>query len=89
MDPKSPKSKGIIPVPIGSLWFKNISIRGGVVAIRLYQQLLKNLIESGRATPSFVFTHEYNIEEGVKAFEEFSNHEIIKAVFRFKGGNTS
>jgi len=63
---------------------KNLSIRGGVVQIRLYQELLKKLIESGKAKPSFVFDKEFRIEDGAKAFREFSDQKIIKAWFNFE-----
>jgi len=53
------------------------------VQLRLYQELLKTLIESGKGKPSFVFDKEFRIEEGAEAFREFSDHKLIKAVFRF------
>ncbi|KAH8819315.1 putative S-glutathione dehydrogenase [Xylogone sp. PMI_703] len=46
-------------------------------------ELLKTLIERADAKPSFVFTKEFSIEEGAKAFREFSDHEIVKGVIRF------
>jgi len=54
------------------------------VPLRLYQELLKKLIESGKAKPSFVFDKEFRIEEGAKAFREFNDHKIIKAWFNFE-----
>jgi threonine dehydrogenase-like Zn-dependent dehydrogenase len=53
------------------------------VQIQLYQALLKTLIDSGKAKPSFVFDKEYDIKDAAKAYEDFSEHKIIKAVFRF------
>lgn len=41
------------------------------------------MIESGKANPSFVFDGEYKIEDAAKAFKDFSEHKIIKAVFKF------
>ncbi|KAH8657580.1 putative S-glutathione dehydrogenase [Tricladium varicosporioides] len=55
----------------------------GVVQIRLYQSLLLKLIESGKARPSFVFEKEYKIEDAPKAYQEFNEHKVTKAVFRF------
>ena len=52
--------------------------------IRLYQDLLKNLIESGKAKPSFIFDREFRIEEAAKAFRDFSDRKIIKAWFNFE-----
>lgn len=73
----------IIPVPVGLIWLKGLTIKGGPVQLRLYQYLLKTLIESGKGKPSFVFDKEFRIEEGAEAFREFSDHKLIKAVFRF------
>jgi hypothetical protein len=66
-------------------WAKGLSLRGGGVLIHQFQPLLKSLIDSGKARPGFVFDKEYRIEEGQKAFREFSEQKIVKAVFRFHG----
>jgi len=84
IDPDDTEEKlGTVEFPIGAWWIKNISIKGGIVQIRLYQELLKNLIERGNAKPSFVFTKEYRIEDAAQAYRDFSDHKIIKAVFKF------
>ena len=75
--------KGILPFPVGQMWVKGISLKGGAVELRLYQELLLKLIESGKAKPSFVFTDKFDIDDAVKAYEEFSTHKLIKAVFQF------
>ncbi len=62
---------------------KGQSIKGGPVELHLFQDLLKNLIDSGRGKPSFVFDAEYRIEQAAEAYRDFSEHKIIKAVFRF------
>jgi threonine dehydrogenase-like Zn-dependent dehydrogenase len=41
------------------------------------------LIDSGKAKPSFVFDREFTIDQGAEAFEQFSEHKLVKAVFRF------
>ena len=81
--PNAAEAQGIIPIPVGLIWFKGIAIKGGPVQLRLYQELLKTLIESGKGKPSFVFDKEFRIEDGAQAFREFSDHKLIKAVFRF------
>jgi threonine dehydrogenase-like Zn-dependent dehydrogenase len=65
------------------MWVKGISLKGGVVQLRLYQDILLKLIESGRAKPSFVFSDKFRIDDAVKAYKDFSNHKLIKAVFQF------
>lgn len=50
--------------------------------LRQYQQTLKKLIDSRRAKPSFVVDREVKIEEVSKAYQQFSDHDFIKAVIR-------
>ncbi|CZR60736.1 related to formaldehyde dehydrogenase [Phialocephala subalpina] len=76
-------SKGDIQFPAGLFWVKSLSMKGGTAQLRLYQDLLKGLIESGKAKPSFVFEKEFSIEQGKEAFKEFSEHKLVKAVFKF------
>lgn len=85
IEPQTPnEATGILPFPMGEWWTKGQTIRGGFVQLRLYQELLKNLIERGGAKPSFVFTKEYTIENAAIAYREFEEHKIIKAVFKFE-----
>jgi len=55
----------------------------GGVTPHLHADTLKKLIDSGKATPSFVFGKEISIEEAAVTYQEFSNHEILKPVIRF------
>lgn len=79
----APLKQGILPFPFGQFFLKSLSLKSGVVQIRLYQNLLLKLIESGKARPSFVFEKEYKIEDAPKAYQEFNEHKVTKAVFRF------
>ena len=54
--------------------------------LRQYQPVLKKLIESGRAKPSFVFDRELRIEDAAKAYKEFSDHDFIKSYISFEVG---
>jgi threonine dehydrogenase-like Zn-dependent dehydrogenase len=56
---------------------------GGGASARQFVPLLKKLIESGRASPSFVFSEEVNIEEALAAYRLFSEHESLKAAIHF------
>ncbi|CAG8950441.1 hypothetical protein HYFRA_00006937 [Hymenoscyphus fraxineus] len=79
------EKRGVIPLPIGQILTKSLSIRGGPAKIQLYQNALKKLIDSGKAKPSFVFTDEVRIEDGPKAYRKFADKKTIKVVFRFDG----
>jgi threonine dehydrogenase-like Zn-dependent dehydrogenase len=84
LEPQKPdEATGVLPFPMGLWWIKGQTIRGGFAQIRLYQELLKNLIERGNAKPSFVFSKEYRIEDAAQAYKGFEAHKIIKAVFKF------
>ena len=41
------------------------------------------LIDAGRAKPSFVIDTEIGIDDAKKAYRDFADREIIKAVLRF------
>jgi threonine dehydrogenase-like Zn-dependent dehydrogenase len=78
-------AKGILELPIGTWWFKNLSIKSGPVSIRNLTPQLKALIDSGKGKPSFDFDKEITIEEVTKAYREFSDHEFAKAHIMFNG----
>jgi hypothetical protein len=65
---------------------KGQSIKAGFISGEPYKQvqnLLKLLIERDGAKPSFVFDREFRIDDAQEAYQEFSDHKITKAVFRF------
>jgi hypothetical protein len=78
--------KGIIEIPFGESWLKWQTIGSGIVPLRQYQPALKELIESGRAKPSFVVDKELRIEDAPEAYKGFSDHDFIKSVIRFDDG---
>ncbi|KAG9236276.1 hypothetical protein BJ875DRAFT_494319 [Amylocarpus encephaloides] len=57
----------------------------GILPFPAAEFLLKGLTMSGGVakTHFFVFSKDYKIEDGAKAYRDFSEHRIIKAVFRF------
>jgi threonine dehydrogenase-like Zn-dependent dehydrogenase len=68
---------------MGEWWSKGQTIKGGFAQPRPFEELLKNLIERGKAKPSFVFTKEFKIGDAPQAYKEFEARKLIKAVFRF------
>jgi threonine dehydrogenase-like Zn-dependent dehydrogenase len=81
--PDALSAKGILELPIGTWWFKNLSIKGGLVSIRSLIPQLEALIDYGKAKLSFAFDKEITIEEASKVYMEFSDHNFIKAHIRF------
>jgi threonine dehydrogenase-like Zn-dependent dehydrogenase len=88
----SPKSAGApngdrvptnIDFPISDFMSKSLSLSGGYVEPkRLWPQLL-NLLESGRAHPSFIVSDEVDIEEVPEAYERFDRKKETKTIIRF------
>lgn len=54
----------------------------GIVQIIPEQQLLLQLIQDGKARPSFVFDKEFSIEDAPKAYKLFNERKLVKAYFR-------
>lgn len=81
--PLSNGKEGEFSVNIGSLWTKGISMVAGVVEMRELQPILRDLIESGRAKPSFVIDVILsNLDEAPNAYRRFEKRQIQKPVIR-------
>ncbi|KAI9870822.1 MAG: hypothetical protein M1830_003767, partial [Pleopsidium flavum] len=66
------KSKeGQILIPFGKLFEKGLSIGTGQCNVKAYNRYLRDLIISGRAKPSFVVSHNINIDDAPGAYEKF------------------
>jgi threonine dehydrogenase-like Zn-dependent dehydrogenase len=82
--PRATDKQGEFPVLIGLLWFKGLSIRGGVAEIQRFQPMLQKMIESGKAKPSLIIDEVlYGLDEVPDAYERFSSHKIGKPVIQF------
>lgn len=81
--PRSDPATSAFPVPVGELWMKGLTVSAGVAEIRRYQPVLRDLIESGRATPSFVVSSEVDIEGVPEAYRRFSEHKETKVLIHF------
>ncbi|KAL1862353.1 hypothetical protein Plec18170_001179 [Paecilomyces lecythidis] len=81
--PYSDPALNTFPVQVGALWSKGLTVGGGIAEIRRYQPLLRDLIASGTANPSFVVTKETDIEGVPDAYREFSAHRQTKVLIRF------
>jgi|SRR5215218_8587405 len=49
---------------------KGISIGTGQCAVKAYNRELRDLIIAGRATPSFIVSHELALDDAVKSYEK-------------------
>jgi threonine dehydrogenase-like Zn-dependent dehydrogenase len=73
-DPGAPDEqsrKGQILISFGKLFEKGLHLGTGQCNVKAYNRYLRDMIVSGRAKPSFVVSHEINIEDAPTAYEKF------------------
>ncbi|KAI4754883.1 GroES-like protein [Aureobasidium sp. EXF-12344] len=69
--PDSQAAKGQILISFGKLFEKGLFLGTGQCNVKAYNRQLRDLIVSGRAKPSFVVSHEVDIDDSVDAYEKF------------------
>ena len=75
--PKDPKAEdpleknGHMDFNFGEFWFKGQQIRTGQANVKAYNRRLCNLIEAGKASPSFIVSHELSLEDAPEAYKNF------------------
>ncbi|KAG9765878.1 S-glutathione dehydrogenase, partial [Aureobasidium melanogenum] len=69
--PDSQAAKGQILISFGKLFEKGLFLGTGQCNVKAYNRQLRDLIVSGRAKPSFVVSHEVDINDAVDAYEKF------------------
>lgn len=68
-----------------ALWFsKSITMRGGPVEIRLYQEKLNALIKHERVRLGFIISGVFDIEEAPEAYKRFDKKLETKALIKFR-----
>ena len=73
-DPKGPNEfakEGQIAFDLGEFWSKGLSMGTGQAPVKAYNRYLCNLIHEGKATPSFIISHELPLEEAPGAYQHF------------------
>ncbi len=63
--------EGYLMFPFGKFFEKGLSIGTGQCNVKHYNRQLRDMIIAGRATPSFVVSHEIDIDEAPAAYEKF------------------
>lgn len=63
--------EGYLMFPIGKFFEKGLSMGTGQCNVKTYNRYLRDLIIAGRATPSFVVSHEIGLDEVPLAYEKF------------------
>ncbi|PVH98941.1 alcohol dehydrogenase GroES-like domain-containing protein [Periconia macrospinosa] len=81
--PNAGKVTGDIVVPVGTIMFKELSLRAGIAKVYELIPIIKELVEAGRVNPRFIYTNEVGIEDAPLAYKRFSEQKEIKIAFRF------
>ncbi len=77
---------GPIPVNMGSVVQKGLTIRTGQTHVKRFLEELTGLIQNGRIDPTFMITHRSsNLEQGPELYETFRDKKdgCVKVVFAF------
>jgi glutathione-independent formaldehyde dehydrogenase len=61
----------MLVVSVGRLFEKGLRMGTGQCNVKRYNRQLRDLIIEGRATPSFVVSHELPLDEAPAAYEKF------------------
>jgi glutathione-independent formaldehyde dehydrogenase len=69
--PSEAAKQGMLLVRIGKLFEKGLRIGVGQCNVKRYNRELRDLIIAGRATPSFVVSHELPLDQAPGAYEKF------------------
>lgn len=67
--------EGRIGWQYGQFFTKGQSMGTGQAPVKRYNRQLRDLIIAGRATPSFIVSHELGLDEAVDAYERFDTRE--------------
>ncbi|PPF79330.1 aldehyde dehydrogenase [Subtercola sp. Z020] len=66
---------GRVAFDFGEFWFRGQSMGSGQCPVKKYNRRLRDLIAAGKATPSWVVSHELPLDDAVEAYEHFDNRE--------------
>lgn len=63
--------EGKVAFDYGLHWFKGQTLGSGQCPVKKYNRRLRDLVAAGKATPSFIVSHELPLEEGPDAYAHF------------------
>jgi len=84
-DPGGPDvlaQRGAVAFDFGEFWFRGQSMGTGQCPVKRYNRALRDLIASGRATPSWIVSHELPLDQAPEAYAHFDarDHGWTKVV---------
>jgi len=63
--------QGQVAFDYGLHWFKGQTLGSGQCPVKKYNRRLRDLVAAGKATPSFIVSHELPLEQGPDAYKHF------------------
>ncbi|MDQ1720579.1 MAG: glutathione-independent formaldehyde dehydrogenase [Pseudonocardiales bacterium] len=66
---------GQVAFDYGSHWFKGQTMGSGQCPVKRYNRRLRDLIAGGKATPSFIVSHELPLQQAPEAYKHFDARE--------------
>jgi len=77
-DPGGPDElakSGQVAFDFGQFWFRGQTMGTGQCPVKRYDRRLRDLIVAGKATPSWIVSHELSLDEAPAAYEHFDSRE--------------
>jgi len=71
-----------VEVPINTVIFRNVGLRGGVAPVRRYLPELLEAVLAGRINPGRVFDYETDLDHVVDGYEAMDDRRAIKSLVR-------
>jgi threonine dehydrogenase-like Zn-dependent dehydrogenase len=56
---------------MGQFWYKGQRMATGQANVKSYNRKLRDLIATGRATPSFIVSHQLPLDDAPRAYHHF------------------
>jgi glutathione-independent formaldehyde dehydrogenase len=80
--------QGEVVCDFGLFWFKGQRMGTGQCPVKRYNRHLRDLIHRGKATPSFIVSHELPLSEAAEGYKHFDAREDgwTKVVLKTNGG---
>ena len=81
--------QGEVAFDFGEFWFRGQTIGSGQAPVKKYNRALRDLVAAGKATPSWIVSHELDLDEAPNAYEHFDARDDgwTKVVLHPAGAN--
>jgi threonine dehydrogenase-like Zn-dependent dehydrogenase len=71
-----------VEVPFAEMFFKNVTLRGGIAPARLYIPELLPDVLSGKINPGLIFDFETDLEHIKEAYDAMDERRAIKSLLK-------